>query len=125
MIGSRGTGPAFLKYLLFLPVIFLLLFLSSSSRHGSDAAAKVRERGDFDLVINGIEITPERSAKVLFSRPYYVYTEQLVVRRDEDGIRGLANLAGKRIGTLMGAVSQTMLQQVFRRVHRRNALPPG
>ncbi|KRT73902.1 MAG: His/Glu/Gln/Arg/opine amino acid ABC transporter permease/periplasmic amino acid-binding protein [Deltaproteobacteria bacterium CSP1-8] len=172
MIGSRGTGPAYLKYLLILPVIFLLLFLSSSSRSGSDAAAKVRERGtllwggdaeggapyvfpdpknvdvligfevelagaiakvmgvparfvqnawdslipalergDFDLVINGIEITPERTAKVLFSRPYYVYTEQLVVRREEDGIRGLADLAGKRVGTLMGAVSQTMLQQ--------------
>jgi polar amino acid transport system substrate-binding protein len=62
-------------------------------------------------VINGIEITPERSAKVLFSRPYYVYTEQLVVRRDEDGIRGLSDLAGRRVGTLMGAVSQTMLQQ--------------
>ena len=45
MIGSRGTGPAFRKYLLFLPVIFLLLFLFSSSRSGSDAAAKVRERG--------------------------------------------------------------------------------
>ena len=45
MIGSRGTGPAFLKYLLFPSVIFLLLFLSSSSRSGSDAAAKVRERG--------------------------------------------------------------------------------
>ena len=125
MIGSRGTSPAFLNYLLFLPAIFLLLFLSSSSRPGSDAAAKVRERGDFDLVINGIEITTERRAKVLFSRLYYVYTEQLVVRRDEDGIRGLDDVAGKRAGTLMGAVSQTMLQQVFRRVHRRNALPPG
>src|SRR3990170_7907789 len=43
LIGSRGTGPAFPKYLLFLSVIFLLLFLSSSSRSGSDAAAKVRE----------------------------------------------------------------------------------
>jgi polar amino acid transport system substrate-binding protein len=172
LIGSRGTGPAFRKYLLFLSVVFLLLFLSSSSRSGSDAAAKVRERGtllwggdaeggapyvfpdsknvdvlvgfevelagaiaremgvtarfvqnawdslipaltrgDFDVVINGIEITPERSAKVLFSRPYYVYTEQLVVRKDEDGIRGLSDLAGRRVGTLMGAVSQTMLQK--------------
>jgi len=172
LIGSRGTGPAFRKYLLFLSVVFLLLFLSSSSRSGPDAAAKVRERGillwggdaeggtpyvfpdpknvdvmvgfevelagaiaremgvtarfvqnawdslipaltrgDFDVVINGIEITPERSAKVLFSRPYYVYTEQLVVRKDEDGIRGLSDLAGRRVGTLMGAVSQTMLQQ--------------
>ena len=41
-------------------------------------------RGDSDIAMNGIEITPQREKEVLFSRPYYIYTEQLVVRKDED-----------------------------------------
>ena len=28
--------------------------------------------GDYDVAINGIEITPARAALVSFSRPYYV-----------------------------------------------------
>lgn len=77
-----------------------------------DALIPALERGDFDVSGNGIEITPERAERVLFSRPYYVYTEQLVVRREERGIRGLPDLAGRRVGTLSGAVAQAMLQEV-------------
>jgi polar amino acid transport system substrate-binding protein len=53
-----------------------------------------------------------RSSEFLFSRPYYVYAEQLVVRRGEETIRGLPDLRGKRVGTLSGAVSQAMLETV-------------
>jgi len=40
-------------------------------------------RGDIDLAMNGLEITPDRLEHVRFSRPYYVYTLQLVARADE------------------------------------------
>ncbi len=40
-------------------------------------------RGDIDLAMNGLEITPDRLEHVRFSRPYYVYTLQLVSRADE------------------------------------------
>ncbi|MCX7771061.1 MAG: ABC transporter substrate-binding protein, partial [Proteobacteria bacterium] len=46
------------------------------------------ERGDYDVAVNGIEITEERKKRVLFSIPYYVYSEQLVVRKDDDRIKG-------------------------------------
>ncbi|HEX9205285.1 MAG TPA: ABC transporter substrate-binding protein/permease [Candidatus Deferrimicrobiaceae bacterium] len=82
------------------------------SQNAWDSLLPALQRGDFDVAMNGIEITPERSAKVLFSRPYYVYTEQLVVRKGEVSIRGLSDLAGKRVGTLSGAVSQAMLEAV-------------
>src|SRR5439155_1130863 len=42
------------------------------------------ERGDFDVALNGIEVTPARRARVAFTRPYFAFTETLVVRR-EDG----------------------------------------
>ncbi|HXT59197.1 MAG TPA: transporter substrate-binding domain-containing protein, partial [Pirellulales bacterium] len=47
------------------------------------------DKGDFDCIISGFEISPENRAAVLFSRPYYVYAQQLVVRRDEQRIGGL------------------------------------
>ena len=76
------------------------------SQNAWDSLLPALQRGDFDVALNGIEITPERSAKALFSRPYYVYTEQLVVRKGEASIRGLSDLAGKRVGTLSGACSE-------------------
>ena len=70
------------------------------------------ERGDYDIAMNGIEITPDRQKRVLFSIPYYVYTEQLVVRRDETGINSLDDLKGKKVGTLSGAIAHRILEQV-------------
>src|SRR5207248_1296665 len=40
------------------------------------------ERGDFDVALNGIEVTPARRARVAFTRPYFACTETLVVRPD-------------------------------------------
>jgi polar amino acid transport system substrate-binding protein len=61
------------------------------------------------MAMNGIEITPQREQEVLFSVPYYIYTEQLVVRREETGIRGMHDLKGRKVGTLSGTVAQDIL----------------
>lgn len=51
--------------------------------------------GRYDFVVNGVEITDERSAKYDFSDPYaYVHTA-LVVRDDNTEIKGFDDLAGK------------------------------
>ena len=70
------------------------------------------QRGDFDMVLNGIEITQQRKSRVLFSAPYYIYTEQLVVRKNDSAINGLNDLQGKTVGTLSGAVAQNILSQL-------------
>ena len=57
------------------------------------------ERGDFDVAINGIEATAERQARILLSRPYFVYAETLAVRKGSP-IRTLADLEGKRVAVL-------------------------
>lgn len=77
-----------------------------------DSLVPALDRGDFDMAMNGIEITPGRSQSVLFSTPYYVYTEQLVVRADERTIRDIRDLPGRKVGTLSGAVAQEMLEKI-------------
>ena len=69
------------------------------------------ERGDYDMAMNGLEITPEREMRVLMSRPYYVYTLQVIVRKDEERIRDLADLRGKSVGTLAGTTSDALLRK--------------
>lgn len=69
------------------------------------------ERGDFDIAMNGIEITDDRKETILFSRPYYVYVEQLVVRKEEENINDLNDLKGKKVGTLSGTVAQDILEE--------------
>ena len=79
------------------------------SQNAWDSLIPALERGDFDFAMNGIEITKERQKRVLFSSPYYVYTEQLVVRKDNAGIKSVADLKGKTVGTLSGTVAQDIL----------------
>lgn len=57
------------------------------------------ERGDFDVVMNGLESTAERRARILLSEPYYVYAETLTVRAGSP-YRSVFDLAGKPVGTL-------------------------
>jgi polar amino acid transport system substrate-binding protein len=77
-----------------------------------DSLIPALERGNFDIAMNGIEIIPERAKRVLLSRPYYAYTLQLVVRKDEQRIRSIADLKGKRVGTLAGAMAEKMLTNI-------------
>jgi polar amino acid transport system substrate-binding protein len=68
------------------------------------------QRGDFDMVMNGLEITPERQAQVAFSQPYYRFTEVLVVRRDMVNVSRLADLRAQRVGTLNGSLAFEILK---------------
>jgi polar amino acid transport system substrate-binding protein len=64
------------------------------------------ERGDCDMVMNGLEVTPARSGRVRFSRPYYRFGLSLMVRRADAGrFHGLADLARRRVATLGGSLA--------------------
>ncbi len=67
------------------------------------------EKKDFDIILAGFEITPERLRRILFSRPYYVYAEQLVVRADDDRIHSLNDCRDKAIGTMAGTAADRLL----------------
>ncbi len=66
-------------------------------------------RADYDMVISGLEITPDRAEVIQFSRPYYITYEQLAVRAQESGIRSLEDCRGRRVGTLKASLAQRLL----------------
>ncbi len=81
------------------------------SQNAWDSLIPALQRGDFDIAMNGLEITPQREATVLFSVPYFIYTEQLVVRKEEQSISSVADLKGRKVGTLSGTVAQDILMK--------------
>ncbi len=70
---------------------------------------EVLDRGDCDLVLNGFEPTPARRAQLRFTRPYYLYQQQLSVGPGVTGVKSLADLAGKRVGVLGGSQSHQLV----------------
>jgi polar amino acid transport system substrate-binding protein len=67
------------------------------------------ERGDFDVILNGLEDTPALRGRILLSRPYFTFSEQLVVRKGAP-LRSLDQLAGHRVGTLSSSLAHQMLR---------------
>src|SRR2546428_419293 len=61
------------------------------------------ERGEYDVVINGLEITPDRAEKINFSNAYFYSTLTLTERLDETRIMKPEDLYGKTVGTLQGS----------------------
>jgi polar amino acid transport system substrate-binding protein len=73
------------------------------------------ERGDIDLAMNGIEVTPDRQKIVRLSRPYYIYRLQLVTRKDDDRFKSLKDLEGKKdisVGTLDNTAASRLLKKL-------------
>lgn len=71
-------------------------------------------RGDFDIVLNGLEITPDRRRYINFTDPYYEFHEALMVRQDNRDIRTLEDLQDKRVGTLKGTLAGDVLRRIPR-----------
>jgi polar amino acid transport system substrate-binding protein len=76
-----------------------------------DGLIPAMERKNFDIVLNGLEITPDREQRILYSRPYYVYSQQIIVRKGTAGLDSLQALGGKRVGALSGTVAERLLQE--------------
>jgi polar amino acid transport system substrate-binding protein len=70
------------------------------------------ERGDIDIILNGLEVTEARRKQIAFTQPYFAFAATLVVRRDEPVVRGLDDLRGHRVGTLGGSLSHDFVAAV-------------
>jgi polar amino acid transport system substrate-binding protein len=70
------------------------------------------ERGNFDILLNGLEITPDNQQHIAMSLPYFVYAQQIVTRRETGGITNLADLQGKRVGVLSSTVAQRLAEKM-------------
>lgn len=76
-----------------------------------DKLLELLDRGDFDVVINGIEVAGEKGRVVELSHPYFATAEVLTVRKaDASAPRTLAGLWGKRVGTLPGSMAMRIAE---------------
>ena len=53
------------------------------------------EGGRYDIMANGVDVTPDRAEKYDFSAPYAYNRTAVVVRSDDDSIQSLDDLSGK------------------------------
>lgn len=71
------------------------------------------QRGSFDIVVNGLEPTKDREQQISFSKPYYVFEQQLTVRKDEARIHSIADCRDLHlvVGTLGNTAASRYLQK--------------
>jgi polar amino acid transport system substrate-binding protein len=72
-------------------------------------------RGDADLGMSGIEDTPARRTTLAVTLPYYEFREVLSVRDgDASRLHTLADLRGKKVGTLVATIAYDILLRAER-----------
>ncbi|WP_025840554.1 ABC transporter substrate-binding protein/permease [Asaia platycodi] len=69
------------------------------------------QRGMYQMVVDGIEMTPDHLQAALFSRPYYVTGDRIVVRRDRMDLNSFAALRGHVVGTIKETLAERLLQR--------------
>jgi polar amino acid transport system substrate-binding protein len=70
------------------------------------------ERGNFDIILNGLELTAQNRQRITMSQPYFVYAQQIVTRRNTTGLERMEDLKGRSVGALSSTVAQRLLQQM-------------
>lgn len=65
----------------------------------------------YDVVISSMTITPERSAVIDFSDPYYLAGQSIAVPLSDSSVKGIADLAGKRVGVQLGTTGELMAKK--------------
>lgn len=69
------------------------------------------QTGSADIGIASIFVTPARLKVVDFSTPYYKSGGSILVRANNDSIKSMKDLAGKKVGTLTGSGSYNYIAE--------------
>jgi polar amino acid transport system substrate-binding protein len=65
-------------------------------------------QGTYDAAISSITITDERSKSMLFSDPYYVAGQMIVVQKNNASITVEDSLKGKKLGAQLGTTGESL-----------------
>jgi len=65
-------------------------------------------RGDIDIAISAMTITPKRAVLVAFSDPYYLAGQALVVTAEDTSSSALDDLRGQRVGVVAGTTGEEL-----------------
>lgn len=66
----------------------------------------------YDLIISAMTITEERAKEVKFSLPYYLAGQSIVVNEQNNRIKSIEDLKGKRIGVQLGTTGEMEAKKV-------------
>ncbi|XRQ04511.1 glutamate ABC transporter substrate-binding protein [Actinomadura welshii] len=80
----------------------------------SEERESALEDGKVDMVVATYSITPERKERVTFAGPYYVAHQDILVRQDDQSIRDVRDLEGKRLCQVSGSVSWSRVTEQLR-----------
>jgi len=64
-----------------------------------------------NTIANQITVTKEREEKYIFTDAYVYYGAQLLVHKNDDSIRSLENLKGKKIGVSLGSNYENIIRE--------------
>ncbi len=79
------------------------------SQHDWSTLVPSLERGDFDVILNGLEDTSDRRSRIALSAPYFVYGLTITIRNG-DSYRSLEALKGHKVGTMNQTVAHSLLK---------------
>lgn len=65
--------------------------------------------GSVELIISAVPITPEKQKEFAFSVPYFEGNNTIARRQDNEAIKDLASLAGKRVGVQTGRIADQFM----------------
>ena len=65
-------------------------------------------KGDIDVVWNGMTITEERQKKIAFTKPY-LNNQQIIMVQKDSKIQSIEDIKGKIVGLQLGSSSETAL----------------
>ena len=77
-----------------------------------DGLIAALQAGKIDMAVAGMSVTPERSQNVNFSNPYYLASQMIVVRDNDQRIKIKTDLTGKKIGVQLGSTGDTIVGQL-------------
>ena len=76
----------------------------------SDNRIPFLERGTVDLILSTMTINQERDTEIDFSEPYYIAEGRILVPKGSD-IKGVDDLAGKRVCTALGSTYEETIRE--------------
>ena len=74
-----------------------------------DALLPALSAGKIDMIAAGLSVTPERSKRAEFSRPYFFSHDAIVTRKGEAGPRDAVGLKGRRVTVQAGTIQDEYL----------------
>jgi glutamate transport system substrate-binding protein len=78
----------------------------------SDNRIPFLQDGTADVILSTMTINAERDQEIDFSEPYYIAKGRILVKKDDaDSIKGVDDLAGKKVCTALGSTYEETLKK--------------